>query len=505
MKLRKQGFLLVISLVVCLSSFINSSVANFHSDPKAEEGPHACTIPLKAGENQGEVSSRIRKRIDKVVRQLAKKYPDRKIENFRTQVLNSQKELTLAFGSEPTTQQLYQFFRKLWKVQQEHLRLEKSERPEFQTVVIKPTVQFKRWIELTPKQSVVVSFDESGRMYLLFRTSILGEGEGKVVRQGIAFENWHDVAVISQKRGKNAADDWDIHRLFVQEKMILAAIPKGTRGLATSLGSNQSKIFQKLYQGSLADYLKKNAVIPVQTQLQILDDVSNGLNIFQQAGFVHGDVKLDNIFYADSPSGIEVALGDFGLASQPAIDLKKGREKSTAGTLRYMAPEAPLEWLGSSEDEQIENARKADVYSLGMTAVELTLGVKKVSEVLEACGELIKMFAFFQCKADQTPELISQLEIKRKEMSGSKSSSSADNVLMSELIRVEEKMLSVHPNSRLSIAETNAALHAIRSGTFNEDEFIQKHKEERELNVLGPSKQNTQSEPCVLVEPASPS
>ena len=50
-------------------------------------------------------------------------------------------------------------------------------------------------------------------------------------------------------------------------------------------------------------------------------------------GIVHRDIKPENILFS---GGMSLKLADFGLA----IDLRKEKAVTRAGTLDYMAPEA---------------------------------------------------------------------------------------------------------------------------------------------------------------------
>lgn len=75
---------------------------------------------------------------------------------------------------------------------------------------------------------------------------------------------------------------------------------------------------------------------------------------------VHGDVKPSNILLVDHRT---VKLSDFGLARK--MTTFSGPAGSTAGTPKYMAPEATL---GQATDH------RSDMYSLGVTLFEMTFG-----------------------------------------------------------------------------------------------------------------------------------
>jgi ribosomal protein L19 len=53
-----------------------------------------------------------------------------------------------------------------------------------------------------------------------------------------------------------------------------------------------------------------------------------------------------------------------------------------------------------------------------------------------------------------------------------------------QLLDVVKKSLSVHPKSRLSVAEFNSYVIAIENETFDENSFASNHKEDLPLEIL---------------------
>lgn len=87
-----------------------------------------------------------------------------------------------------------------------------------------------------------------------------------------------------------------------------------------------------------------------------------------QRGFVHRDIKLDNIMYENRLPGAEPKLIDFGFACK----VKKGEEliHGRYGTLSYMAPEL----LDTKEKGPYESS--VDLWSVGVTIYTLLSGRK---------------------------------------------------------------------------------------------------------------------------------
>lgn len=97
---------------------------------------------------------------------------------------------------------------------------------------------------------------------------------------------------------------------------------------------------------------------------KIIERAAAGLAHFNQAGWVHRDIKPDNFLVADDG---QVKLIDFGIAQRGRRGLGRllaGRAK-VQGTPSYMSPE---QIRGGAVDE------RADVYSFGCTMYHLLVG-----------------------------------------------------------------------------------------------------------------------------------
>ena len=100
--------------------------------------------------------------------------------------------------------------------------------------------------------------------------------------------------------------------------------------------------------------------LPVSRALDILNGVLKGLQAAHSAGFVHGDIKPENVLIGDRG---EIKVTDFGLAR--AIEGGDHRASLLMGTAAYLAPE--------QASEQVPDPR-SDLYSTGILLFEMLTG-----------------------------------------------------------------------------------------------------------------------------------
>lgn len=114
---------------------------------------------------------------------------------------------------------------------------------------------------------------------------------------------------------------------------------------------------------SLRERLARERQLPIDEAVSIASEVAIALESAHVQGFVHRDIKPDNIMLA----GGRALLADFGIAR--AVD-QAGTEKLTetglaVGTPSYMSPE---QWTGDIVDG------RSDQYSLGCVTFEMLVG-----------------------------------------------------------------------------------------------------------------------------------
>ena len=122
--------------------------------------------------------------------------------------------------------------------------------------------------------------------------------------------------------------------------------------------------------GSLRDRLTEQRQLPLRDALRIAQEVGAGLDFAHRNGFIHRDVKPENILFADG----HAVLADFGVARACCDAEEDAGQSGTAvtevgfavGTPEYMSPE-------QASGEQDLDAT-SDVYSLACVLYEMLVG-----------------------------------------------------------------------------------------------------------------------------------
>mmetsp|Transcript_5549 Transcript_5549/g.15572 ORF Transcript_5549/g.15572 Transcript_5549/m.15572 type:complete len:255 (-) Transcript_5549:81-845(-) len=134
-------------------------------------------------------------------------------------------------------------------------------------------------------------------------------------------------------------------------------------------------MLMEVAEGNLQEVVidKPFSEVPLRTRLDIAMQVLGGLEILADAGFVHRDVKPDNILIS-RPGGryLRAKIGDLGLACVTDDHATKhpaqyGRLKDDyLGFIVYMSPEA--------FDEKRSPMPAADVYAFGIVLFQMLFG-----------------------------------------------------------------------------------------------------------------------------------
>jgi tetratricopeptide (TPR) repeat protein len=116
------------------------------------------------------------------------------------------------------------------------------------------------------------------------------------------------------------------------------------------------------YLGGGAVQAKDGSTRDIAFALRVAREIATALNYAQEKGFVHRDVKPDNILLREDGSAV---LTDFGIARAYDSSLRMTRTGAIVGTPHYMSPE-------QARGRPIDG--RADLYSLGIVLYEMLVG-----------------------------------------------------------------------------------------------------------------------------------
>ncbi|MEU3725744.1 Stk1 family PASTA domain-containing Ser/Thr kinase [Streptomyces sp. NPDC031705] len=137
---------------------------------------------------------------------------------------------------------------------------------------------------------------------------------------------------------------------------VVAVFDQGTDGPFTYLA------MEYVSGCTLRDVLRERGALQPRAALDILEPVLAALGTAHRAGFVHRDMKPENVLIGDDG---RVKVADFGLVR--SVDSATHTTDSVLGTVSYLAP------------EQIEDGvtdTRVDVYACGVVLYEMLTGSK---------------------------------------------------------------------------------------------------------------------------------
>jgi eukaryotic-like serine/threonine-protein kinase len=122
-------------------------------------------------------------------------------------------------------------------------------------------------------------------------------------------------------------------------------------------------VSERLPGVSFRTRLKEQKRIPPTRVISIGRQLATALHAMHEAGYIHGDVKPDNLHDLD---GSSIKLLDFGFAHRPGQNGKLLGEGFVLGTANYIAPEL-------CENHPVESFAN-DIFSLGVSLYEMLTG-----------------------------------------------------------------------------------------------------------------------------------
>lgn len=189
-------------------------------------------------------------------------------------------------------------------------------------------------------------------------------GAGGMAKVYLAIDTKLDRPVALKVLSPVFAENSRITKRFIKEAKTAAQLQHSNIISIFDVGKKGTMNYfaMEYLQENLKDRIKQAGGIKPREALAIIKDVARALAYAHNKGFVHRDIKPDNIMFRKDGA---VVLVDFGIVKAVNEKTKLTRTGISVGTPQYMSP------------EQIK-ARKvdgrSDIYSLGIVLFELLTG-----------------------------------------------------------------------------------------------------------------------------------
>jgi len=195
--------------------------------------------------------------------------------------------------------------------------------------------------------------------------SLIGRGGMGEVWRGHDVRDQRPVAVKFLRPDLVAQDDFVVR--FLREARILKGLDDPRLVGITDFvaeGSSLAIVMDLVLGRDVASVLAQRGSVTLDSAVQLLDEVLQGLAAVHDANVVHGDLKPANLLLPDDGRPL-VRIADFGIARMLEDAATGGGTSQVLGSPAYMAPELAL---GNRPD------RASDLYAVGILAYELLTG-----------------------------------------------------------------------------------------------------------------------------------
>ena len=186
-----------------------------------------------------------------------------------------------------------------------------------------------------------------------------------------------DASVRSRTEEQSERYRWGLDR-FIREARTLARFdhPNIVRVLSVFEHNNTAYMVMRFEEGeNLAALLERRRTLPEDELMRVVLPILDGLELVHNAGFIHRDIKPDNIHIRDDGSPV---LLDFGSARH-----SMGHARTV--TILVAPGYAPFEQYYSSGENQ---GPWTDLYSLGATCYRSIAGIAPMDAISRSKGIL---------------------------------------------------------------------------------------------------------------------
>jgi serine/threonine protein kinase len=196
-----------------------------------------------------------------------------------------------------------------------------------------------------------------------------------------------DVAVkvlrIDSRLGLEEAGRREIILRFQQEAKAAARLnhPNIVSIFHVGQQGDQHYIIMEYLEGSpLGQLIKSRGGHDIESVLEWLCQVCDGLHFAHEHGVIHRDIKPDNLILLKNGT---VKITDFGIARLEKSEMVRTRDQTFMGTIYYCSPEQLKEFKNID--------RRSDIFSLGIVLYQFLTGVLPFHEdsIAETINKII--------------------------------------------------------------------------------------------------------------------
>ncbi len=205
-----------------------------------------------------------------------------------------------------------------------------------------------------------------GRVFSHYRLEqLLGEGGMGLVYRATDLKLGRAVAI--KLLSYHLAADKTAKARFLREARTASALDHPNIGVIHEIGEQDGELFivMALYEGETLKQRLEKGALPLNEGIQVVRELTLGLEAAHRAGIVHRDIKPANVMLGRTGS---VKILDFGLAklASDLVGQTVTQPGQVFGTPLYMSPE---QLKGEAADA------RSDLWSLGVVAYELFSGI----------------------------------------------------------------------------------------------------------------------------------
>ena len=191
---------------------------------------------------------------------------------------------------------------------------------------------------------------------------------------------------------------------FLDEARHLAALSHSNIVPVIDWGSVNGVDFivMEYMKGKDLSWRIKHVPITIRESFEIIDQVASGLDFAGEKGYVHRDIKPDNILFREDGSP---CILDFGVAKESGDATVYSVQGVAIGTPAYMSPEQ-IHPAGHKIDQ------RSDLYSLGVIFYLLLTGKRpfEYSDVAPAQSYQLYLYAHVNLPPPPLPETLTALQ-----------------------------------------------------------------------------------------------